>query len=160
MGLWNRVSRFQGGCLHRVDKLCLTWEWEVSEKMGTADNICVCVYVHEHRGTTFDKHEEITMRCCQRVLSLAGGWKQARSVIFSDEQRTRDDASYRFAHAHSLKHDTCMPAHIHLHTYAPGPWYWICAFTSNDSIPDRAGRVNITTKRCSQKCFCAHSHMS
>lgn len=85
----------------------------MSEKTGTADNICArvcgCVRARVHRDATFDKHEEITMRCYQRVSSLAGGWRRAPSVIFSDVQKTRDDASYLFAQAHLPKQDTCTP---------------------------------------------------
>lgn len=65
--------------------------------------------------------------------------------FFSDEQRTRDDAPYRCAHANTLKHDTCT--HTCWHAHPPGPWYWICAFTSDDTNPSRAGSVNKTKKK-------------
>lgn len=57
MGLWNRVCVFHAGRLQRVDKLRLTREWEVSEKMGTADNICVylCVCIEMPRLTNMKK---------------------------------------------------------------------------------------------------------
>lgn len=100
----NSVSLGSERCLKR---------WELT----TPVCVSVCVCVHVHRDATFDKHGEITMQCCQRVLSLAGVWKRGRSVIFSDEQRTRDDASYRFAQAHLHKHDTCMPAHAYVHIH-------------------------------------------
>lgn len=117
MGLWNRVCGLGGLSAPSWQTLSHLGVRGVWKDGNCWQHLCVYVCVCVHRGATFDKHEEITMRCCQRVLSLAGGWKRARSVIFSDEQRTRDDASYRFAQTHMLKHDMCMPAHTHTHTF-------------------------------------------
>lgn len=145
MGLWNSVV-----CTKLTNSVSLGSEkclkrWEV-----LTTSVCVCV--HLYLDTPFDKHEEITIQRYQRFLSLAGGWNGAQSVIFSEEQRTRDDASYRFAHAHLFKHDTCMHAYWHTHAHTilqthQGPGFESMHLTSDGNIPNRAGNVNIKKEK-------------
>lgn len=157
MGPWKRVCGIQGGRLHRVDKLCLTWEWEVSEKTGTADNICARVCVRVHRDATFDKHEEITMRCYQRVLSLAGG---ACQVWFSQTSRKRAMTPHIYLHRHTCLSKTrarlhvhrrrarltriCLRSNTHMHMWPLGPWLCVCRC---NGVPSRAGSVKKTNNK-------------
>lgn len=38
-------------------------------------------------------------------------------------------------HTHLNMTSACLHTHTHSHTYPSEPWYWICAFTSDGSIP-------------------------
>lgn len=138
---WQTLSHLRERCLKR---------WELLTT-SVCVRVCVCVFVP---ACASRHHIWQTWRNNNAVLSaglVPGRRLEAGVVWFSQTSREPAITPHidLHTHAHLIKHNTCMPAHTYTHivTYPPGPWFWICAFTSDGNINNRAVSVNKTKKK-------------